>query len=394
MKRKTIVIFAVIWMVLVVATASSALTLSVSTKKDIYMGEDNKYALLDDILEFIKANYYEEVDEDVLIEGAVRGLFTSLDEYSFYYSPEEMQEMLTESEGVYYGIGVLVSLEGEGGIRIVRVYKGPARDAGIIPGDVIIAIDGDAINAHTAQDLTDATDKIKAESKEPVTLTINREGEIFDVDVMRDEVEAERTRMEILDGEIGYLEITEFYGNVTSEVERALKHFDTNGIDKMVLDMRSNPGGDFYAAVDIADMLLPEGVIVTLKDRAGNVESYDSEASYNDIEMVVLINEMSASATEILSGALQDYDRAYIMGTKSFGKGIVQDVLTIPYNGAGFQVTTASYFRPSGEAVHKVGITPDEIVELSEDYDPYNFNVDPDNDNQLAAAINYLKNND
>lgn len=394
MKRKTIVIFAVVWMVVVVATASSALTLSMSAKKDIYLGEEDKYALMNDILEYIKANYYEEVDEDALIEGAIRGLFGPLDEYSFYYSPEEMEEMLTESEGVYYGIGVLVSLEGEGGIRIVRVYEGPAREAGLIPGDIIVAIDGEILNALTAQDLSDATDRIKAESKAPVTLTISREGEIFDVDVMRDEVEAERTRMVVLDESIGYLEITEFYGDVVGEVERALKHFDANNVDKMVLDMRNNPGGDFYAAVDIADIFLPEGTVVTLKDRAGNVETYSSDAACDDIEIVVLINEMSASATEILSGALQDYDRAYVMGTKSFGKGIVQDVLTIPYNGAGFQVTTASYFRPSGEAVHKIGITPDEIVELSEDYDPYNFNVDPDNDNQLAAAINYLKNND
>jgi len=391
MKRKAIVIFAVIWMVLVVATASSALTLSLTDKKDIYVGEEDKFAVLEEILEVIKSNYYEEVDEDLLIEGAIRGLFYSLDEYSFYYSPEEMEEMLTESEGVYYGIGVLVSMDGDGSVLIIRVYEGPAREAGLIPGDRIVAIDGEVINVLTSQDLNDATDRIKAESETPVCLTINRDGEIFDVDVMRGEVKAEHTRTEILDNNIGYLEITEFSGSVVEDVKAALEYFESNNVEKMVLDMRSNPGGDFYASVDIADMLLPQGVVVTLKDRAGEVETYSSDAKYDDIEIVVLINGMSASATEIVTGALQDYDRAYVMGTQSFGKGIVQDVYIQQRDGAGFQMTTASYFRPSGEAVHKVGITPDEIVELSEDYDPYNFNVDPENDSQLAAAVKYLE---
>ena len=163
-----------------------------------------------------------------------------------------------------------------------------------------------------------------------------------------------------------------------------------SGVTKLVLDVRDNTGGDLNHVVQIADMLLPEGVIVSVEDRYGNSQHYDSQESCYDLEMVVLVNGMSASATEILAGALQDYDRATVMGTQTFGKGVVQDVIQFE-NGAGMQLTTMQYFRPSGEAVHEVGITPDIIVEMDENYDPANYEIDLEKDNQLREAVKYLE---
>ncbi len=388
MTRRTIAILAIAWMILVVAVASSAITLHAVGGAQAVAAN---YETLDEVLRIIEERYYVEVEESDLLEGAIRGAFSPLDEYSFYYSAEEMTAMMEQASGEYYGIGVLVTMDGEGGILLSRVYEGPAREAGLREGDRIIAIDGEALSVNNSADLTAATAKIKAETQTPVLLTIERSEDVFDVEVERAQVEANRTRHAILENGIGYLEISEFFGDDVEGTRAALDDFVAGGVTKMVLDVRNNTGGDLNHVVQIADMLLPEGVIVSVEDRYGQSQHYDSQASYYDLEIVVLVNGMSASATEILAGALQDYDRAVVMGTQTFGKGIVQDVIQFE-NGAGMQLTTMQYFRPSGQPVHGVGIEPDIVVEPDETYDPANYNIDPATDNQLREAVKYLEN--
>ena len=390
MSRRTVAIFAIAWMVVVVAVASSAITIYAMGGAAQAGLSAQKYEQLDEVLRIIEERYYVEVEEDGLLEDAIRGAFSSLDPYSFYYSADEMAAMFEQTSGEYYGIGVLVTMDGEGGIAILRIYDGPARDADLHEGDRIVAIDGTALSVNTSADLTAATAMIKAETQTPVLLTIERDGEVFDVEVQRAQVEANRTRHAILENGIGYLEISEFFGDDVTGTRAALDDFVASGVTKLVLDVRDNTGGDLNHVVQIADMLLPEGVIVSVEDRYGNSQHYDSQESCYDLEMVVLVNGMSASATEILAGALQDYDRATVMGTQTFGKGVVQDVIQFE-NGAGMQLTTMQYFRPSGEAVHEVGITPDIIVELGENYDPANYEIDLENDNQLREAVKYLE---
>ena len=402
-KKKSVVILATVWMIVLVAAASSAITLLVSGNRGLsepnkaWGGNKNnlesRYSRLEEIRQTLMDEYYIEVDDETLMTGAIRGMMASLeDPYTFYYTPEEMEAEFETSEGIYHGVGMLVQMTEEGGLRVVRVFRdSPAEKAGLLAGDLLIAVDGTPVNGETSKDMSEAVALIRGEDDSSVTITINRNGEEFDVTAVRGDVVINYVEHQVLDGNIGYIQVYQFMGGVADDFSAALKDLQEAHVDGVIVDLRANPGGLLSAVVDMCDTVLPEGLIVYTEDRAGRRLTYYSDDKYVDIPMVVLVNQDSASASEIFSAAMQDYDRATIVGTTTFGKGIVQTLISFREDGAGMQYTSSSYFTPNGRSIHGEGVTPDVVVEMQESYDASVNVPDPENDNQLEAAIEELQ---
>lgn len=400
MKRRTLVISAAIWALVLVAIMSSTLTLiltsSVGSADSRAITDDElatleRYQRLEEVRQEIVDNYYLEVDDDTLVQGAIDGMLASLDDpYTFYYTVDDMKDQQEASTGNYRGVGMSVQMNDEGTITVVRVFSGsPAEAAGLYAGDKLTAIDGEPLSIQTAKDLDEAVSRIRGEVGTDVTLTIVRgDAEPVDYTVTRGDVTINYVEYQML-GDVGYIHLYEFEQTTASDFMKAEAYFKEQGATGLVIDLRNNPGGLLDSVVKIADELLPEGRIIYTEDRAGNVSSYYSDADYWDIPLVILVNGESASASEILSASVQDYGRGTLVGTTTFGKGIVQLLITFD-DGAGMQYTEARYYTPSGRYIHGVGVDPDVVVEMSEDYDASIKTVDPDNDNQLATALEEL----
>lgn len=350
-----------------------------------------KYSKLEELMQTILDGYYIDVDEDTLMQGAIDGMLASLDDpYSFFYTKEDMDKQKEESTGEYKGVGMSVSMNGDGKIRVIRVfYDSPADIAGLLPGDLLTAIDGEPLDVQNAKDLDDAVAKLRGTDYSEVTLTIERDGEPMDFTVTRGDININYTEYTMI-GDIGYIQIYQFEGTTASSFKAAESYLKENGAKGLIIDLRSNPGGMLTSVVEICDELLGRGRIVYTVNRAGDTTTYYSDDDMWDIPLVVLINGDSASASEILSAAIQDYERGTIVGTTSFGKGIVQILLDYP-DGTGMQYTESSYYTPSGRSIHKIGVEPDITVELSEDYDPAIRGANVENDNQLAAAVDEVR---
>ena len=352
-----------------------------------------RYSRLETIRQTMLTEYYQPLDDEALLTGAARGMLQAAeDPYTFYYTPEEMAESNEDANGVYNGIGVLVNATEDGRIRVLRVFKeSPAMDAGLLPGDIICAVDGEAVGAENSLDMSAAIKRIKSGAAgTEVKLTIERDGEQMELGVLRAQVTFNRVEYTILDGNIGYLELYDFQGDAVEGFREALSAFAAADVKGMIVDVRDNPGGYLNVVVDICDMVLPEGLIVYTEDRDGRREEFRSDAKMCDIPMVVLVNGNSASAAEIFSAAVQDYERGLLVGETTFGKGIVQSIITFREDGAGMQLTTSSYFTPKGRSIHKTGVEPDVKVEMNEDYNATVFAPDPENDSQLRTAIDTL----
>ncbi len=399
MKKRTLVISSAIWALVLVAIMSSTLTLVLTgsvgsadsraiTDEEIQTLE--RYQRLEEVRKQIVDNYYLEVDDDTLVQGAIDGMLASLDDpYTFYYTVDDMKDQQEASTGNYRGVGMSVQMNDEGTITVVRVFAdSPAEAAGLYAGDKVTAIDGTPLDIQTAKDLSEAVDLIRGEVGTDVTLTILRGEDEKDYVVTRGDVKINYVEYQML-GDIGYVHIYEFEQSTASDFMKAEAYFKEQNATGIVIDLRNNPGGLLDSVVKIADELLPEGRIIYTEDRAGNVSSYYSDADFWDIPLVVLVNGESASASEILSASIQDYGRGTLVGTTTFGKGIVQLLMTFD-DGAGMQYTEARYYTPNGRYIHGVGVDPDVVVEMSEDYDVSVKTVDPDNDNQLATALEEL----
>lgn len=401
MKRKVIVIAAIIWMMVAVAIVSCGATawllgddeqvLRVVSEEEYRLIE--RYERLEEVRSTLENDYYEEVSDETLVTGAIRGMMDSLgDPYTFYYTPEEMKAANDESEGLYHGVGMVVQITEDERIEIVRVYEGsPAEHAGLQAGDFLTSVDGEAVSGKNGQTLSDAVRMVQGEDGTIVRLGVLRKGEVLEFDVSRAEVNVSYVNYQLINGDIGYVNISQFTGDDVTGFEEAVSLFKHTNIRGMVVDLRNNPGGMLDHVVKIADMVLPEGLVTYVEDREGNRREERSDAEYWDIPMVVLVNEMSASASELFSAAVQDYDRASVVGTTTFGKGIVQTLITFADDGAGMQYTTESYFSPNGRSIHKTGVEPDVIVELGGSYDSSVRTPDPEYDNQLAAALEELE---
>lgn len=329
-------------------------------KDDLYRQLD----LMSHVFERIRANYVEDVTDSKLIESAISGMLTSLDPHSAYLSPKSFEEMKESTRGEFGGLGIEVTMEG-GLVKVVAPIEGtPADRAGIQSGDMIIKIDDQDVQGMT---LNEAVDKMRGKVGSRITVKIFRESEkkSFDVTIVRDKIRIRSVRWELKDGGVGYVRITTFNEQVENLLPEAFKSLQKSNNDKplagLVLDLHNNPGGLLNEAVFVSDQFLEKGQIVSTRGRLeGQNSAHEAKPGdvMNGAPIVVLINGGSASASEIVAGALQDHNRAIVMGTKSFGKGSVQTILSLP-DGAGMRLTTALYYTPSGRSIQAKGIEPD-----------------------------------
>lgn len=351
-----------------------------------------RYTKLEILTQLIDAYYYEDVDPDALLDGAATGLVQGVgDVYTAYYTKEDMEAFNEETEGEYAGIGCqLIADPTDEMITITRVFKGsPAEKVGMRTGDKIVYVNDVYYSAH---EMDAAVDVMRGTPGESVKVTVFRNLETIDFDVTREIVHINYVEHQILDGNIGYVLVYDFLGNAYDGFVSALDAFKAAGVKAMIIDLRNNGGGLLDASVDMADVILPEGTVVSLKDKTGYEESYTIDNEYYDVPMVVLVNEYSASASEILAGAIRDYGEGTLVGSKTFGKGVVQNVLEFP-DGSGIKITTARYYTPSGECIHDIGIEPHVAVELDEDaVTMYGINNLPhEEDAQLQKAIELIE---
>lgn len=399
MKRKIIALGAVAWLMIMAIVGTALITAGGSGSQVNRLVSEEEYAMieryrrLDEVRQTLMEQYYQPVEEDALVVGAIRGMMDSLgDPYTFYYTPEELAAEEEESSGVFHGVGMVVQRTQEGALEIIRVYPdSPAEEAGLRAGDRIIGVDGELITDNTARALDQAVDKIRGEDGTPVTIMIQRDGEALDIVATRGKVNVSYVDYSILYGNIGYVNIAQFTGNDVTGFQEAVDAFRKAYVSGVIIDLRNNPGGLLTDVLEIADMVLPEGLVTYVEDRQGNRSEYSTDAEYWKVPMVVMVNGMSASASELFTGAFQDDERGTVVGTRTFGKGIVQTMITFASDGAGMQYTTESYFSPKGRSIHGTGLEPDVVVELDEGATISTVRPDPETDNQLRVAIEELQ---
>lgn len=349
---------------------------------------DNVVRKIETLEELIDRMFYlHEVTDEELAEGIYRGMMKALDDpYSVYYTKEEVEELQMSTAGIYYGIGAYIMFDKEGNsTKISSVMPdSPAERAGLRANDLIYAIDGESIYG---MDVSDSVKLIKGEENTEVVMSILRDGERMDVTVIRGKVETPTVVSRMLEDRMGYIQIVEFDDVTSGQFETALKNLKSRGMKGLVLDLRQNPGGNLDTVVEIGEMLLPKGLIVYTEDKNGKREEYRSNGKHElDIPMTVLVDMNSASAAEILAGAIQDYKKGTLIGTTTYGKGIVQAVRSLR-DGSAIKITISSYFTPNGRNIHGVGIEPDILCEF--DGETY-YATEGEVDNQLNKAKEVL----
>ena len=363
-----------------------------SYRLDVTAGSAIDYDLVQKLqsLEQIIHRYYykDDLTAEQLSDGIYKGLLDSLgDPYSEYYTPEELADLIESTEGVYYGIGAYVSLDTDRNLpKISSVIEGtPAEEAGLRDNDILYKVDGTSTYGLS---LNETVALIKGEEFTDVLLTIIRDGKEMEVTVTRRKVETPTVKHEMLEDGMGFLQIVEFDDVTVSQFRDAMTDLRAQEMKGLILDLRANPGGSLDAVVDIAEMLLPEGMIVYTEDKYGNRREYTCDGSQQlEMPLVVLIDMNSASASEILAGAIKDYGIGTLVGTTSFGKGIVQQILPFS-DGSAIKVTVSSYYTPKGYNIHGIGIEPDVTIEF--DGETY-YSNDERYDNQLEKAKEVLQ---
>ncbi len=345
------------------------------------------------IMDAANKNFYQETDPDKMIEYATRGLMAGLDDpYSFYYNPKEYAEMWEDDEGNYVGIGVMIQSNMETQVcTIIRVFTGgPAEEAGVQRGDILYRVGEDLY--VTASNLQEAVDIMRGVPDTDVDVTFLRGGEEITYTITRRQVNVNQVEGKMLSPEIGYIALYQFAGECEKEFEAELNRLSGEGAKGIIIDLRDNTGGWVDQARYIADLFMDAGELCYLKYRDSEEHGdYLTKDGKTDVKLVILINENTASSSEILTGALRDCAGAKTVGVKSFGKGIIQGVFPVGDKGAGYQMTIAQYFTPGGSAVHKIGITPDYEVKLPEgDNGMYSF-ADMERDVQLIKAVDVMK---
>jgi carboxyl-terminal processing protease len=324
--------------------------------------------LFTEVFEQVRANYVEPVSDTHLIEGAIKGMLASLDPHSNYMDAKEYSEMEVQTRGEFAGLGMQVTME-NGLVKIISpIDDTPAAHAGLKPGDLILAIDKQAVSDMS---LSEAVDKLRGPIGTQVNLTVRRQGrDPFEVTLTRAEIHVDPVKYHLIGQDIGYIRITSFSERTSSALETAMKTLNQQAGDKLsgiVLDLRNNPGGLLDQAVAVSNAFLDHGEIVSIRGRrAQDSRQFEAQPGRDlarGLPMVVLINGGSASASEIVAGALKDHHRAILLGTRSFGKGSVQTVLPIKESGGAIRLTTALYYTPSGRSIQGTGIEPDVVVE-------------------------------
>ena len=367
---------------------SGTISSEASEKLDLNLGQVKHKT--GEIEALINAYYLDEIDgqqvEDTMYTGMVAGLD---DPYSVYYSKEELESMEEATAGEYSGIGATLSQDPETKeISVVSCFTGtPAEEAGLLPGDVITGWNGSPVSD---MELSELVSKIKTDPDEHLTLSIERDGEELEVELTRRAVEIPTVEYEILEDQIGYIRLLEFDEVTAQQFEDAMSDLESQGMEKLIIDVRNNPGGVLQTVCDMLDQLLPEGMIVYTEDKNGKRKEYTSDGEHQFTKpLAVLVNGNSASASEIFAGAVQDYGIGTIVGTTTFGKGIVQKIFYLS-DGTGLKLTVAKYYTPKGHDIHKKGIRPDVEVELDEVLQNQS-SISHEEDNQLQKAISVLQ---
>ena len=384
-------VYKIIMLIIITALVSSLITAVVVTERltssssiesiangDGTTGIETTLAYIRTLLE---KDYIGELDDEQMIEMAIKGYVAGVgDEYTVYYTPEEMNSEYDEAMGNYVGIGIYMIVNYEKGtIEVVEpMDNSPALEAGLQKGDMIISVNGKDLTADNVKELSN---EIKGEEGTTVKLGIKRGEETFEVDVERKRIEVSHIESKMLDNNIGYIQIVSFSEDTANEFNEAYNDLKNQGMKALVLDLRNNPGGLLTTCVEIAKKLVPKGEIVSIVDKQGNKETYSSSLEAPEYPLVVLINKNSASASEILSGAIQDTKAGTIIGNTSYGKGSVQTILPM-FEDDAVKLTIAKYYTPSGRSIDGTGITPDIEINLDEN---------ATSDTQLDKALEVLK---
>ena len=356
----------------------------ISAESDIY----KKIDLFGEVLEKINREYVDEVDQSESMDSAINGLLQSLDPYSAYMSPEIFNEMQTETSGEFGGLGIEVSME-SGVVKVISpIDDTPASKAGIKAGDYIVKIDNIQVQGKS---LSEAVDLMRGPVGSGIELTIRRRGErkALTFNIIREIIQIQSVKADLLEKNIGYIRLTSFNENSGKQIKKEIENFEKNkNVNSYILDLRNNPGGLLSQAIKISDFFLDNGEIVSTKSRKKS-ENRKWFAKQGDLTngktLLVLINYGSASASEIVAGALKDHKRAILIGESSYGKGSVQSIIPLKNNGA-IRLTVAKYYLPSGKSISEVGVSPD--IEVNEETD--DFRIKTDTDNQLNYAIKLL----
>ncbi|MBR4395979.1 MAG: S41 family peptidase [Eubacteriaceae bacterium] len=338
----------------------------------------------------LRENYLWDIDEDEMWDSIFKGLMGGIgDDYAEYMTQEEYKEYQTTLSGSYSGIGVQIMNDDDGNVSVTKVFKDtPAFDAGMQPGDVIVAADGHDI---TNTNISVAVTYIRGETGTSVTLDIYRDGEYLTKTIVRKSIDLVYVSSRMIGSDIGYIYISEFETNTFDQFTEAVDELTAQGMKGLILDLRQNPGGDVSECVNIADSLLPKTTIIYTKNKAGEKTVYKSDGKSLGIPLVLLVDGYSASSSEILSIALKDNNAAEIVGTKTFGKGIMQILLPLS-DGSLYKYTFCEYFGPNDTKIHGIGITPDYIVELPEEYRNKVIETIPEEDDtQLKKAIEVVR---
>ena len=360
-------------------------------KNFLSASEENIYDKIDlfgEVLNKINKEYVEEIDQSDAMDAAINGVLQSLDPYSAYMSPESFENMQTETSGEFGGLGIEVSMEA-GVVKVISpLDDSPAYEAGVKAGDYIVKINNIQVQGKT---LNEAVEIMRGPVGSDIEITVRRKGvkKALVFNITRKIIKVRSVKSKIIDNNIGYIRLTAFNENSSNQIKKKINEFNKNeNIEKFILDLRNNPGGLLSQAIKITDFFLSSGEIVSTKSRQEN-ENRKWFAQAGDIlngeTLVVLINNGSASASEIVAGALKDHKRAILVGENSYGKGSVQSIIPLRNKGA-IRLTISKYYLPSGESITEVGVSPDIVV--AEDND--NFRIDTDSDNQLTYAIKLL----
>ena len=374
MKKKIFVLF--FWVLFIQGAHSS--------EKILY----EKIDLFGEVLEKINKEYVDEINQSESMDSAINGLLQSLDPYSAYMSPELFNEMQTETSGKFGGLGIEVTME-SGVVKVISpIDDTPASKAGIKAGDYIVKIDNNQVQGKS---LSEAVDLMRGPVGSGIELTVRRRGEkkALTFNIVREVIQIQSVKSEVLDKNIGYIRLTSFNENSGRQIKKKIKELEnSNKVKKYILDLRNNPGGLLSQAIKITDFFLESGEIVSTKSRkvSENRRWFAKEGDItNGKTLIVLINYGSASASEIVAGALKDHKRAILLGESSFGKGSVQSIIPLKNKGA-IRLTVAKYYLPSGKSISEVGVSPD--IEIGEESD--NFLIKTETDNQLNYAIKLL----
>ena len=350
--------------------------------------------LFAEVMERVKSDYVEPIDDAELLESAIRGMVADLDPHSEYLDAEEYRDIRISTTGSYTGVGIEVG-EVDGRVRVITPIEGsPAARSGVRSGDEIIAVDGYSVEPGSMQE---TIERMRGTAGSRVSVTVWREDEAIIHDMRREVVRVASVHYELLQSGYGYTRVSQFSETTARELGRAIDAMQDENrgmLDGLVLDLRNNPGGVLDAAVDVSDLFLDSGVIVSADGRTPDAR-FSRSAHRGDIldgaSLVVLVNNGSASASEIVAGALQDHGRAQVVGTSTFGKGLVQTVMPLS-RGRAIKLTTSRYYTPSGDSIHETGITPDVYVEDTPGYPVLSLTgyVDRDGDLQLSEAMDRL----